>query len=143
VFQYRRAKVPARLSGTNANGLVEFVTIYPVGIQAERFTSTLRFAPFCIPAGLRVYLAALLRCPTDQIHAQPLCAKEQRTLKNDQDGIFRDGVSNCFNSLQSRRRLRGNIRYRASNRHSRRSARNSESVDPKTILQKSTYHLSS
>jgi len=67
---------------TNANGLAEFVTIYPVGIQAERFTSTLRFAPFCIPAGLRVYLAALLPF-TDQIHAQPPYAAK-RTLKNDQ-----------------------------------------------------------
>jgi len=34
---------------TNANGLAEFVTIYPVGIQAERFTSTLRFAPILHP----------------------------------------------------------------------------------------------
>jgi len=35
----------AAICDTNANGLAEFVTIYPVGIQAERFTSTLRFAP--------------------------------------------------------------------------------------------------
>ena len=79
---------------TDANGTVKFVTIYPgwyqgrtvhihfkirigsASQQSYEFTSQLYFNDSL----------------TDRIHAQaPYAAKGQRTLHNDQDGIFRDG----------------------------------------------------
>lgn len=78
---------------TDTNGAVEFVTIYPGWYQGRtvhihfkirtnsasgrgyEFTSQLYFDDFL----------------TDQVHAQPPYAvKGQRTLKNNQDGIFRE-----------------------------------------------------
>jgi protocatechuate 3,4-dioxygenase beta subunit len=79
---------------TDANGVAEFVTIYPgwypgrtvhihfkirTGLaaqQVDEFTSQLYFDDAI----------------TDQVHGQaPYAAKGQRTQKNDQDGIFRGG----------------------------------------------------
>ncbi len=74
---------------TDANGNVEFLTIYPGWYQGrtvhihfkvrhvnQEFTSQLYFED-----GI-----------TDQVHAQsPYASKGQRTVRNDQDGIFQDG----------------------------------------------------
>jgi protocatechuate 3,4-dioxygenase beta subunit len=79
---------------TDANGIVEFLTIYPgwypgrtvhihfkirtpsASQQSYEFTSQLYFDDSL----------------TDQIHAQPpYAAKGQRSVKNDRDGIFQGG----------------------------------------------------
>ncbi len=77
---------------TDANGTVEFVTIYP-GWYPGR-TVHIHFKIRTDSASQRGYeFTSQLYFDdslTDQIHAQPpYAAKGQRTLKNDQDGIFR------------------------------------------------------
>ncbi len=79
---------------TDANGTVEFVTIYP-GWYPGR-TVHIHFKIRTNSASQRGYeFTSQLYFDdslTDQIHAQPpYAAKGQRTLKNDQDGIFRGG----------------------------------------------------
>jgi protocatechuate 3,4-dioxygenase beta subunit len=79
---------------TDANGTVEFVTIYP-GWYPGR-TVHIHFKIRTDSASQRGYeFTSQLYFDdslTDQIHAQPpYAAKGQRTLKNDQDGIFRGG----------------------------------------------------
>ena len=77
---------------TDANGTVQFVTIYPgwypgrtVHIHFKIRTDSASQPGYEFTSQL--YFDDSL---TDQIHAQPpYAAKGQRTLKNDQDGIFR------------------------------------------------------
>ena len=78
---------------TDTNGTVEFVTIYP-GWYPGR-TVHIHFKIRTNSASQRSYeFTSQLYCDnslTDQVHAQPpYAAKGERTLKNDQDGIFRD-----------------------------------------------------
>ncbi len=79
---------------TDANGTVEFVTIYP-GWYPGR-TVHIHFKIRTDSASQRGYeFTSQLYFDdslTDQIHAQPpYAAKGQRTQKNDRDGIFRGG----------------------------------------------------
>ncbi|HEY9613071.1 intradiol ring-cleavage dioxygenase [Allocoleopsis sp.] len=79
---------------TNANGMVEFVTIYP-GWYPGR-TVHIHFKIRTELASQRSYeFTSQLYFDdslTDQIHAQPPYAvKGQRTQRNEQDGIFREG----------------------------------------------------
>ncbi|MEW6492441.1 MAG: intradiol ring-cleavage dioxygenase [Cyanobacteriota bacterium] len=79
---------------TDANGTVEFVTIYP-GWYPGR-TVHIHFKIRTDSASQRGYeFTSQLYFDdslTDQIHAQaPYSAKGQRTQRNDRDGIFRDG----------------------------------------------------
>ena len=79
---------------TDPNGTVEFVTIYP-GWYPGR-TVHIHFKIRTDSASRRGYeFTSQLYFDdslTDQIHAQPpYAAKGQRTLNNDQDGIFRGG----------------------------------------------------
>ena len=79
---------------TNANGIVEFVTIYP-GWYPGR-TVHIHFKIRTPSASQRSYeFTSQLYFDdslTDQIHSQPPYAvKGQRTQRNDQDGIFREG----------------------------------------------------
>jgi len=79
---------------TDANGTVEFVTIYPgwypgrtVHIHFKIRTNSASEQSYEFTSQL--YFDDAL---TDQIHAQrPYAAKGQRTLKNDRDGIFQGG----------------------------------------------------
>ena len=79
---------------TDANGTVEFVTIYPgwypgrtVHIHFKIRTDSASQRGYEFTSQL--YLDDSL---TDQIHTQPpYAAKGQRTQKNDRDGIFRGG----------------------------------------------------
>lgn len=79
---------------TDANGTVEFVTIYPgwypgrtVHIHFKIRTDSASQPGYEFTSQL--YFDDSL---TDRIHAQPpYAAKGQRTQKNDRDGIFRDG----------------------------------------------------
>ena len=79
---------------TDANGTVEFVTIYPgwypgrtVHIHFKIRTNSASQQSYEFTSQL--YFDDVL---TDQIHAQrPYAAKGQRTLKNDQDDIFQGG----------------------------------------------------
>ena len=79
---------------TDANGTVEFVTIYPgwypgrtVHIHFKIRTNSASQQSYEFTSQL--YFDDAL---TDQIHAQPpYAAKGQRTLKNDQDDIFQGG----------------------------------------------------
>jgi len=79
---------------TNANGTAEFVTIYPgwypgraVHIHFKIRTDSASQPGYEFTSQL--YFNDAL---TDQVHAQaPYAARGQRTQKNDQDGIFRDG----------------------------------------------------
>ncbi|HEY9674069.1 MAG TPA: intradiol ring-cleavage dioxygenase [Waterburya sp.] len=79
---------------TDANGTVEFVTIYP-GWYPGR-TVHIHFKIRTDSASQRRYeFTSQLYFDdslTDQIHAQaPYASKGQRTQRNDQDGIFRGG----------------------------------------------------
>lgn len=79
---------------TDTNGTVKFVTNYPGWYQGR--TVHIHFKIRIDSASQRGYeFTSQLYFDdslTDQIHAQsPYAAKGQRTLKNDQDGIFRDG----------------------------------------------------
>jgi protocatechuate 3,4-dioxygenase beta subunit len=79
---------------TKANGTAEFVTIYPgwypgraVHIHFKIRTDSASQSAYEFTSQL--YFNDAL---TDQVHSQaPYAAKGQRTQKNDQDGIFRDG----------------------------------------------------
>lgn len=79
---------------TDANGTVQFLTIYPgwypgrtVHIHFKIRTGSASQHSYEFTSQL--YFNDSL---TDKIHAQPpYTAKGQRTLKNDQDGIFQDG----------------------------------------------------
>jgi protocatechuate 3,4-dioxygenase beta subunit len=79
---------------TDANGTVEFLTIYPgwypgrtVHIHFKIRTNSASQQSYEFTSQL--YFDDTL---TDQIHAQPpYAAKGQRSMKNDQDGIFQGG----------------------------------------------------
>lgn len=79
---------------TNANGVAEFVTIYPgwypgraVHIHFKIRTNSASQPGYEFTSQL--YFNDAL---TDQVHAQaPYAARGQRTQRNDQDGIFQDG----------------------------------------------------
>lgn len=79
---------------TDANGSVEFITIYPgwypgrtVHIHFKIRTNSA--APQSYEFTSQLYFDDAL---TDRIHAQsPYAAKGQSRMKNDQDGIFQDG----------------------------------------------------
>lgn len=79
---------------TDANGTVEFVTIYPgwypgrtVHIHFKIRTNSASQRGYEFTSQL--YFDDAL---TDRVHAQaPYAAKGQRTQRNDQDGIFQDG----------------------------------------------------
>lgn len=79
---------------TNANGTAEFVTIYPgwypgraVHIHFKIRTNSASQPSYEFTSQL--YFDDAL---TDRVHAQaPYAARGQRTQKNDQDGVFRDG----------------------------------------------------
>ena len=79
---------------TNANGTVEFTTIYPGWYQGRTVhihfkVRTDKTSGKSYEFTSQLYFDDLI---TDQVHAQtPYASKGQRTLKNAQDGIFQDG----------------------------------------------------
>ncbi len=87
---------------TDTNGTAKFVTIYP-GWYIGR-TVHIHFKIRTTSVSQRSYqFTSQLYCDdslTDQIHAQaPYAARGQRTLKNDQDGIFHNGGNQLAQSL--------------------------------------------
>lgn len=77
---------------TDTNGAVEFVTIYPGWYQGRTVHIHFKIRTNSVSGRGYEFTSQLYfdDSLTDQIHAEPLYAvKGQRTLKNDQDGIFR------------------------------------------------------
>jgi protocatechuate 3,4-dioxygenase beta subunit len=79
---------------TNANGTAEFMTIYPGWYPGRTVHIHFKIrTPSAVQQGYeftsQLYFDDVM---TDRVHAQaPYAAKGQRTQKNDQDGIFREG----------------------------------------------------
>lgn len=78
---------------TDANGRVEFLTIYPGWYPGRTVHIHFKIRTNAAPPGYeftsQLYFDDAL---TDQIDQQsPYAARGQRTVRNDQDGIFRDG----------------------------------------------------
>jgi protocatechuate 3,4-dioxygenase beta subunit len=95
-FNTRGKKFLRGYQVTDANGQMQFLTIYPCWCQGR--TVHIHFKVRTNPASQRGYkLTSQLYfddAVTDQVHARQLYAqKGQRTLRNAQDGIFRDGGS--------------------------------------------------
>jgi protocatechuate 3,4-dioxygenase beta subunit len=87
---------------TDANGSVEFRTIYPGWYEGR--TVHIHFKVRTAPKSARAYEFTsqfyFEDSITDRVHAQrPYVKKGQRTLKNEGDGIFRDGGSQLVLSL--------------------------------------------
>jgi len=95
-FNARGKKFLRGYQVTNAKGIVQFTTIYPGWYQGR--TVHIHFKIRTSDASERIYdFTSQLyfdESITDQVHAQePYASKEQRTVKNNRDGIFRDGGS--------------------------------------------------
>ncbi len=79
---------------TNANGTVQFTTIYPGWYQGRTVHIHFKVRTDAT-SGQRYEFTSQLYFDdsiTDLVHAQsPYASKGQRTLKNAQDGIFKDG----------------------------------------------------
>ncbi len=87
---------------TDANGTVQFSTIYPGWYQGR--TVHIHFKVRTDPTSGQSYeFTSQLYFDdsiTDRVHAQePYTSKGQRTVKNDQDGIFQDGGNQLMLSL--------------------------------------------
>ncbi len=87
---------------TDANGSVQFRTIYPGWYEGR--TVHIHFKVRTAPKSARTYEFTsqfyFEDSITDRVHAQrPYVKKGQRTLKNEGDGIFRDGGSQLVLSL--------------------------------------------
>jgi protocatechuate 3,4-dioxygenase beta subunit len=87
---------------TDINGTAEFMTIYPGWYQGR--TVHIHFKIRTDPVSQQGYeFTSQLYFDdsvTDQVHArEPYAAKGQRTLKNDGDGIFRNGGSQLILQL--------------------------------------------
>jgi protocatechuate 3,4-dioxygenase beta subunit len=79
---------------TNANGTAEFVTIYPGWYPGRTVHIHFKIRTHSAAQPGSEFTSQLYfdDAITDQVHAQaPYSAKGQRTQKNDQDGIFREG----------------------------------------------------
>lgn len=87
---------------TDANGTVQFSTIYPGCYQG--ITVHIHFKVRTDPTSGQSYeFTSQLYFDdsiTDRVHAQkPYTSKGQRTVKNDQDGIFQNGGNQLMLSL--------------------------------------------
>lgn len=79
---------------TNANGMAEFVTIYPGWYPGRTVHIHFKIRTHSAAQPGYEFTSQLYfdDAITNQVHAQaPYVAKGQRTQKNDQDGIFREG----------------------------------------------------
>ncbi|WP_263971011.1 intradiol ring-cleavage dioxygenase [Leptolyngbya sp. NIES-2104] len=76
---------------TDSNGTVEFLTIYPGWYQGRTVHIHFKVRNANQEFTSQLYFDDVL---TDQVQAQsPYTSKEQRTVRNDRDGIFQDGGS--------------------------------------------------
>ena len=93
-FNTRGKKFLRGYQVTDATGIVQFTTIYPGWYQGR--TVHIHFKIRTTAASERIYdFTSQLyfdESITDQVHAQePYASMGQRTVKNNRDGIFRDG----------------------------------------------------
>jgi protocatechuate 3,4-dioxygenase beta subunit len=87
---------------TDGKGAVQFTTIYPGWYQGRTVHIHFKIRTTAASGGNYEFTSQLFfdDTVTDQVHAQaPYASKGQRTLKNDGDGIFRNGGSQLMLAL--------------------------------------------